>query len=74
MNIPTDPRETSRVASLFAVRSGIACARAVLDEVETRLADGMDDVACDLVAQAADELTRVARGMRRSGPRAGTRS
>ncbi len=51
--------------SARAVRTELACARALLDELEARFAAGNVSAGSrDLAAQAADELARVARTMK----------
>jgi thymidylate synthase ThyX len=61
MNIESRP-----ALSPLAVRTELGCARALLDELEARLASGNANGECrDLAAQAADELMRVARTMAR---------
>ncbi len=57
--------ESSDPLSPRAVRTELACARALLDELEARFASGnAAAVSRDLAAQAAEELTRVARMMK----------
>jgi hypothetical protein len=57
--------ESSDPLSPRAVRTELACARALLDELEARFALGNAGAGSrNLAAQAADELTRVARTMK----------
>jgi ribosome-associated translation inhibitor RaiA len=56
-------------AARRALRMEIACARALLDELEATL-DAEEDVRCDVSAQAADQLTRLANTMKSTPPAA----
>lgn len=56
----------NRALSPLTVRTELACARALLDELEAQLASGnANGGSRDLASQAADELMRVARTMKR---------
>jgi hypothetical protein len=58
--------ESHRPLSPLSVRTELACARALLDVLEARLASGnASEGTRDLATQAADELLRVARTMKR---------
>ncbi|MGO8996523.1 MAG: hypothetical protein ACLQVI_24680 [Polyangiaceae bacterium] len=55
----------NRPLSPLAVRTELACARALLDELEARLAsENAKGGSRELAAQAAEELMRVARTMK----------
>jgi predicted S18 family serine protease len=56
---------SNRALSPLTVRTELACARTLLDELEARLASGnAHGGSRDLASQAADELMRVARTMK----------
>ncbi len=50
-------------AARRALRTELACARALLDELEAAL-DAGDELHCDVSVQAADQLVRVASTMK----------
>jgi hypothetical protein len=51
-----------------AVSTGLACARALLDALETLLRSGdVEPTRCDVVVQVADQLARVATTMKEWG-------
>jgi hypothetical protein len=53
------------LAARGPLRREIACARALLDELEAVLAEEAEEsVLCDVLAQAVDELSRIAAMMR----------
>ena len=59
----SNPPPGPRVRSL---RVAVACARALLDELDTELGEpGEDQTTRDVIAQVADERERVAKAMKR---------
>ncbi|MDP9002956.1 MAG: hypothetical protein M3O46_22930 [Myxococcota bacterium] len=66
-NLAGEARPSHRIA-----RTEVACARALLDQLETMLdTQNEEQTRCDVVLQVADQLARVASTMKQSGARRG---